>query len=51
MSQSTTIHVYTDQRDRLETAAETLFGTTEVPHRVTIDRLLADHDDIAYDGE
>lgn len=47
----TTIHLYEEDLRRLDDAAEQLFSTTEVPRRVTINRLLRDHDDVDYDGD
>jgi hypothetical protein len=44
----TTIEITVEQRRALNDAAEALFDTAEVPYRVTLDRLLEDHDEVPF---
>jgi hypothetical protein len=49
MTDRSSVHVHRDLLDDLDDAAEALFDTNEVPHRATIERLLADHDAVEFD--
>jgi hypothetical protein len=46
MPDTTTIGVTNRIKDDLDAAAKAIFGTDEVPYRVTIDRLLKDHNEV-----
>jgi len=43
---NTQIHVRETDKDRLDSAKEDIFGTTAVPYRTVIERLIEDHDDV-----
>jgi len=51
MPDTTTIHVSDSLKDALDDAAASLFSTTEVPYRVTIERLLKTHNEVEYANE
>jgi len=50
MSERSSVHVPRELLTELDDAAEALFGTDEVAHRVTIERLLAAHGAVDYRG-
>jgi hypothetical protein len=50
MSTLSSVTIPRELIDDLDDAAVDLFDTDAVPHRVTIERLLADHEAVDYHG-
>jgi len=48
--ETTTITITKSQREELDNAAESLFGTTSVAVRATVERLLMDHPEVDYNS-
>ncbi|MDB9299421.1 hypothetical protein PN417_00460 [Halorubrum ezzemoulense] len=48
-TEDTSVTVRRDQLEALDDAAESIFGTTEASKKAVVDRLLADHPDVAFE--